>query len=116
MRSTATDQTQSVRNSRKLLLGVGTGALLAICAVAGIAALHTSRTRRSPSTARSVAPLPDTAGGNLSQSATRGGMADSRQLQPVAREAADGLPQRPMGGYAEWLLLRDDAAALPRQK
>lgn len=89
-------------HSGRLKLGVvAGGVLLAVCAGAGIAAWRTGGgAAHSHAVTRSIAPAPAAAGGNLSQAATRGGVADALPLQA---EPAGGNLSEPAtrGGVAD---------------
>ena len=132
--TTGTSGTTKPRHDTKARLPLfAAGAiLLAAGATAGLAARLGGRGTHHGNLAQPAAAVRST-GGNLSQSATRGGGGDSRQFQsaagvanalpPIPRggygeslqaRAAGGttgnvLSPRPIGGYAEWLLWRSEA-------
>lgn len=99
--STATTSRRSTTKRRPPLFAGG-AVLLAVGLTAGSVVYqggqgsHISRVA-PPAVARR------TAGGNLRQAATRGGVADLRQFQPADATAANALQPIPRGGYAEWL-------------
>ncbi len=87
--------------TRRLPLFVACGALLAACVAAGVAAQRGMAGSHGAHAAQSADTLRP-AGGNLSQAATRGGVAEALPYRP-ASVAPAALQAIPRGGYAEWL-------------
>ncbi len=76
------------------------GAVLAACAVAGVLTWQIGSHTTSHRAAPSAAVLPAAAGGNLSQAATRGGVADSILNPPAA-----GVSASARTSPAPWIIL-----------
>lgn len=83
-----------LRSGRLKLGAAAGGVLLAAVLGTGIAVWQIDRSPSHPHTViEAIAPVPAAAGGNLTQAATRGGVADSVPLQPAAAAPVAVAPQ-----------------------